>query len=149
MNAATMNAGIFDVRPTGGVFRSPAAAAQGATARGATAGSGRMRLTRRGRFVLLGLPALAVAAVMLFAALAIMLGSVASPAQASASYAPIDMADYAASVTVLQGDSLWSIAAAADTTRDVRDVVRDIVALNDLGSGVLQAGQRLYVPLRK
>lgn len=148
MNAATMNAGIFDVRPTGGVFRGPAAA-QGATARGATAGPGRMQLTRRGRFVLLGLPALAVAAVMLFAALAIVLGSVASPAQASASYAPIDMADYAASVTVLQGDSLWSIAAAADTTRDVRDVVRDIVALNDLGSGVLQAGQRLYVPLRK
>lgn len=144
------------MRSTGGVFRSPAAAeqgaaAQGATARAATASAGhrRMQLTRRGRFVLLGLPALMMAAVMLFAALAIMLGSVASPAQASASYAPIDMADYAASVTVLQGDSLWSIAAAADTTRDVRDVVRDIVALNDLGSGVLQAGQRLYVPLRK
>ena len=149
MNAAAMNAGHFDVRPAGGVFRSTAAVAQGAAARPAAAGTGRMQLTRRGRFVLLGLPALMMAAVMLFAALAIMLGSVASPAQASASYAPIDMADYAASVTVLQGDSLWSIAAAADTTRDVRDVVRDIVALNDLGSGVLQAGQRLYVPLRK
>lgn len=152
MNAAAMNAGIFDVRPSGGVFRRPAAVAQGATARVAAAGAagpGRMQLTRRGRFVLLGLPALMVSAVMLFAALAIVLGSVASPAQASASYASIDLADYAASVTVLQGDSLWSIAAAADTTRDVRDVVRDIVALNDLGSGVLQAGQRLYIPLRK
>ncbi|WP_449372391.1 LysM peptidoglycan-binding domain-containing protein [Arthrobacter psychrolactophilus] len=109
----------------------------------------RLTLTRRGRLVFLGIPAILTAAMMLFALLAIALGSVASPAQASVNYPAVDMADYAATVTVLQGDSLWSIAAATDPTRDVRDVVLEIVALNDLGSGVVQAGQQLFVPLPK
>ncbi len=109
----------------------------------------RITLTRRGRLVLLGIPAMITAAVMVFAALAIVLGSVASPAQASVEHAVVDMAEYAATVTVLQGDSLWSIAAASNPNRDVRDVVSEIVALNDLGSGVVQAGQRLFVPLPK
>lgn len=109
----------------------------------------RISLTRRGRLVLLGIPALVTAAVMVFAALAIVLGSVASPAQASVEHLAVDMAEYAATVTVLQGDSLWSIAAASDPNRDVRDVVSEIVALNELGSGVVQAGQQLFVPLPK
>ena len=106
-----------------------------------------LRLTRRGRMLLLGLPALAVAAVLVFALLAVVLGSVASPANAATHYSPVDMASYAAPVTVLQGQSLWSIAAVSDPTRDVREVVAEIVALNELGTGVLQAGQQLYVPL--
>ena len=109
----------------------------------------RMELTRRGRFVFVGLPALLAAALLLLAACALAVGTLASPAQASASHEPIDMADYAVSVTVLQGESLWSIASAADPSRDIRDVVSDIVVLNDLTTGVVQAGQRLYVPLRK
>ena len=109
----------------------------------------RMELTRRGRFVFVGLPALLAAALLLLAACALAAGTLASPAQASASHEPIDMADYAVSVTVLQGESLWSIASAADPSRDIRDVVSDIVVLNDLTTGVVQAGQRLYVPLRK
>lgn len=108
-----------------------------------------VQLTRRGRFVLFGVPAIAVAAVMVFVSLAIILGSIATPAQASAKYPAVDMADYAVSVTVLQGDSLWSIARASNPTGDVRDVVREIVALNELGSGVLQAGQHLYVPISR
>lgn len=113
------------------------------------ADSHRVALTRRGRFVLLGLPALLSAALLLLAIGAFAAGSLASPAQASVAHEPIDMADYAVSVTVLQGDSLWSIASAADPSRDIRDVVGDIVALNDLGSGIVQAGQRLYVPVQK
>ncbi len=109
----------------------------------------RVQLTRRGRFVLFGIPAIAVAAVMVFVSLAIILGSIATPAQASAKYPAVDMADYAVSVTVLQGDSLWSIARASNPNGDVRDVVREIVALNELGSGVLQAGQHLYVPISR
>ncbi|MGA7205041.1 MAG: LysM peptidoglycan-binding domain-containing protein [Specibacter sp.] len=108
-----------------------------------------LRLTRRGRMVFLGLPALALSAVLVFSAIAVVLGVLASPANASTKYAAVDMADYAATVTVLQGDSLWSIAAASDSTRDVRDVVAEIVALNELGTGVLQAGQQLYVPRHK
>lgn len=106
----------------------------------------RLQLTRRGRLVLLGVPAILTAAVMVFAALAIGLGSIATPAQAAAGYAAVDLEDYAVSVTVLPGDNLWSIAGASNPNGDVRDVVREIVALNELGSGVLQAGQRLYVP---
>ncbi len=109
----------------------------------------RLELTRRGRFVFVGLPALLAAALLLLAACALAAGSLASPAQASASHEPVDMADYAVSVTVLQGENLWSIASAADPNRDIRDVVSDIVVLNDLTTGVVQAGQRLYVPLRK
>jgi hypothetical protein len=108
-----------------------------------------LRLTRRGRMVFLGLPALALSAVLLFSAIAVMLGVVASPANASTKYATVDMSDYAATVTVLQGQSLWSIAAASDPSRDVRDVVAEIVALNELGTSVLQAGQQLYVPRAK
>lgn len=123
-----------------------------ATAR-ATASTGRvsapLRLTRRGRMVFLGIPALAVTAVLVFIALAVVLGSIASPANASVKHAPVSLADYAASVTVLQGDSLWSIAAKSDPTRDIRDVVREIVAMNELNTGVVQAGQRLFVPLPK
>lgn len=110
---------------------------------------GRMDLTRRGRFVFIGLPVLMAAALLLLALCALAAGSLASPAQASASYEPIDMADYAVSVTVLQGESLWTIASAADPSRDVREVVSEIVVLNDLGSGVVQAGQRLYVPIQR
>ncbi|MCQ9165687.1 LysM peptidoglycan-binding domain-containing protein [Arthrobacter sp. STN4] len=105
-----------------------------------------LRLTRRGRMLLLGLPALAVTAVLVFSLLAVLLGSLASPAKASTRDAGAGLGGPAA-VTVLQGDSLWSIAAASAGTRDVRDVVADIVSLNNLGSSVLQAGQRLYVPL--
>jgi hypothetical protein len=108
-----------------------------------------LRLTRRGRMVLFGLPALAVTAALVFSLLAVLLGSLASPANAATKVNTANLAGYAAPVTVLQGDSLWSIAAHSDPARDVRDVVADIVAMNDLGTGVLQAGQRLYVPLRK
>lgn len=109
--------------------------------------TGPLRLTRRGRFIFLGLPALALAAVLLATACAVILGALASPAQAATSNEPIDMAHYAATVTVLQGESLWSIAADADPSRDPREVVREIVVLNDLTTGVVQAGQRLFVPL--
>lgn len=108
-----------------------------------------LRLTRRGRMLLLGLPALAVTVVLAFALLAFVLGSLASPANAATKDSAAGLAASTVPVTVLQGDSLWSIAAAADSTRDVRDVVADIVTLNELGSSVLQAGQRLYVPLGK
>ncbi len=112
-----------------------------------SAASGSLRLTRRGRMLLLGGPALAVTAVLVFSLLAVLLGALASPANAAVKNSPVDMSDYALPVTVLQGDSLWKIAAASDPTRDVRDVVAEIVALNELDTGVVQAGQRLYVPI--
>lgn len=111
--------------------------------------AGQLRLTRRGRLLLMGLPALVVTTVLAVSLLALLLGTLASPANAATKGNPGELASYAAPVTVLQGQNLWTIAAASDPTRDVRDVIADIAAMNDLGNGVLQAGQRLYVPLAK
>lgn len=108
-----------------------------------------LTLTRRGRVLLLGIPSILVASALVFTLLAVLLGAIASPANAATTRSSVDMADYAGTVTVLQGQSLWSIAAASDPTRDIRDVVSDIVALNGLTTGVLQAGQQLYVPRAK
>ncbi|MGO4384771.1 LysM peptidoglycan-binding domain-containing protein [Specibacter sp. RAF43] len=111
--------------------------------------SAALRLTRRGRLVFLGIPALLTAAVVALVALALLLGTVASPANAAVTGTRVNLADYASTVTVLQGESLWSLAAASDPGRDVRAVVSEIVALNGLSTGVIQAGQQLYVPRPK
>jgi hypothetical protein len=42
----------------------------------------------------------------------------------------------------MPGDTLWSIAEAADPASDPRDVVDEIVRLNALLSGALAAGRR-------
>lgn len=108
-----------------------------------------LRLTRRGRLVFFGIPALLVAAATVFAMMGIIFGSIASPAHASAEFEAVSMSDYATTVTVLQGESLWSIARDSNPARNARDVVQEIVALNDLGAGTLHAGQQIFVPLPK
>ncbi len=111
--------------------------------------SAAIRLTRRGRLIFFGVPALILAAAALLAAMSIVFGSIASPAHASAGFTPVSMEDYASTVTVLQGESLWSIARDTNPTRNAREVVQEIVALNELGAGMLHAGQQLFVPLPK
>jgi LysM repeat protein len=92
----------------------------------------RLRLTSRGRAVLAGL-AIAAAAIV---------GSVAGTvAGASSPSSDVEV------VTVMSGDSLWSIsAAAAAPGEDVRDVMSQIVELNGLRGTTLVAGQELAVP---
>ena len=48
--------------------------------------------------------------------------------------------------TVAQGETLWAIAESIAGDRDVRDVVHEIMRLNNLSTASLQAGQRLAVP---
>ncbi|WP_427017016.1 LysM peptidoglycan-binding domain-containing protein [Pseudarthrobacter sp. P1] len=98
-----------------------------------------LRLTRRGRLVLIWMP-LALVAIALVALAAVF----TTPAKAATVGGPAP--DYTSTVTVLSGQTLWSIAMAADSSRDTRDVVSDIVELNDLASSVVQPGQRLFVP---
>ncbi len=51
-------------------------------------------------------------------------------------------------VTVHLGDTLWSIAAShAAPTADVQEIVDRISDVNHLGSGTIQPGERLRVPL--
>jgi LysM repeat protein len=49
-------------------------------------------------------------------------------------------------VTVLPGDTLWSIAAEAAPDADPRDVIDDIMRLNNLSGGAIQAGSEIAIP---
>ena len=99
-----------------------------------------LRLTRRGRVVLIGFPLVLLAALLLSLA-----GFFNAPAKASESAADLAVTS-TVTVTVQPGESLWSIAGEVVAERDVRDVVADIVQLNNLGAGAVHPGQQLYVP---
>ncbi|MFF2316859.1 LysM peptidoglycan-binding domain-containing protein [Arthrobacter sp. NPDC058097] len=100
----------------------------------------RLRLTRRGRIVLIGLPLVLLAALILSLA-----GLLNSPAKAADSASGLSVTP-AVSVTVQPGESLWAIAGKVDPDRDPRDVIADIVQLNDLQAGKVMPGQQLFVP---
>ena len=98
--------------------------------------AGRVRLTRRGRLVVLALAfAVVVACAVWLAA-----GSAATREEGGTPAVEI--------VTVAPGDTLWDIASdtAAVTGGDVRGVMEQIQQLNTLDSSVVYAGQELRVP---
>ena len=98
----------------------------------------RLRMTTRGRRVLAALVAVPVAAGIGFAAMA--------GGSAIASGTQSETASFE-TVTVLPGDSLWSIASdVAPKSADPREVMSDIVALNNLSSNVLVAGTEIAIP---
>ncbi|WP_350351948.1 LysM peptidoglycan-binding domain-containing protein [Microbacterium sp. A8/3-1] len=101
----------------------------------------RLRLTARGRGVLL-----AVAAVPLAIGIAVAAISGGSAIAASDDTAgSFSTADFQ-TVTVLPGDTLWSIANTVAPTADPRDVIGEISRLNMLRGGALQIGQELAIP---
>lgn len=95
----------------------------------------RLRLTRRGR-VVLGV----LAAVPIVAALLLGLGA---PGAIAGQDAPADSFSY---VSVAAGDSLWQLAESIAPDADPRDVIADMVALNQLESAAIVPGQRLAIP---
>ena len=99
-----------------------------------------LRLTRRGRFVFFGVPLILLAALLLSLS-----GFLNAPAKAAESASELSPTP-AVSVTVQSGESLWAIAAAVAPERDPRDVVADIVQLNNLDAARVFPGQRLFVP---
>ncbi len=101
-----------------------------------------LRLTRRGKIVLIGIPLVLLAALLLSLA-----GVFNSPAKASDSAADLSVTP-TVTVTVQSGESLWAIAGSVAPQRDARDVVADIVQLNNLTGGAVFPGQQLYVPTR-
>jgi hypothetical protein len=109
-------------------------------ASGRSSAPGRLRLTRRGRMAFFGVPAM-----LLVAALLSLAGFLNSPAKAADSAAQLQPTS-ATSVTVQAGQSLWGIAGAAAPDRDPRDVVAEIVQLNNLQDGRIVPGQQLFVP---
>jgi Tfp pilus assembly protein FimV len=95
-----------------------------------------VRLTRRGKAVVLGF---AVAAI---AMLAVVLGS-STVATGEAGTAPDTN-----TVTVMAGHTLWDIAAEANPNGDIRDTVDEIVRLNSLpNASALQMGSEIAVPV--
>jgi Tfp pilus assembly protein FimV len=97
---------------------------------------GELRLTRRGRLVVLALCLAAVLGAALF------LGASSTATDRSGTEAPTEI------ITVSTGDTLWDIASErAATGSDIREVMVRIERLNALESAALDAGQRLRVPL--
>ena len=92
-----------------------------------------LRLTRRGRVVVLTLLALiaCAASVVLFT---------------TASRASSDPSAPAPTITVRPGDTLWGIASAVRPGRDARESVAELCELNHLTGYDLQPGQVLTLP---
>lgn len=98
----------------------------------------RLRMTARGRRVIVGMVSLPLAA-------AVFLGALAG-GEALASRSASAPAGEFTTVLVEPGDSLWSIALEVAPASDPRDVVDEIVRLNALGSSTVDAGQRIAIP---
>ena len=94
-----------------------------------------IRLTRRGRLVVLAAALIAVLAVGLFLAS----GSVATDEPGTPEPTQV--------VLVGSGDTLWGIASDLADDGDVRAMIDRISELNALDSGMVIAGQRLLVPV--
>lgn len=99
-----------------------------------------LRLTRRGRFVFFGVPLILLAAFILSLS-----GFLNAPAKAADSADQLSVTP-TVSVTVQPGESLWAIAGSVAPERDPRDVVADIVQLNNLDAAGVMPGQQLFVP---
>jgi LysM repeat protein len=93
-----------------------------------------LRMTKRGRAVLLSL----VATPVVLAALAF--GINAGGAAGSSSATPL------AKITVVGGETLWSVAKEIAPNSDPRDVVTDIMSVNRLSSADIYPGERLAIP---
>lgn len=98
----------------------------------------RLRLTARGRRVLAAAAALPAVVAISVAAL--------SGGAALASRDAGGPAESYREITVMAGESLWSIAQEVAPAADPRDVVAEISRLNALDGGAVAAGQRLAIP---
>ena len=97
--------------------------------------AGTVRLTRRGRLVVVTL----ALAVLLGLGLFLGAGSVASERPGTPEPTRV--------VMVGEGDTLWGIAAGAAEDGDVRAMVDRIERLNALDTAMVSAGQRLRIPI--
>jgi hypothetical protein len=97
-----------------------------------------LRLTKRGRRVL---TVLAAVPVVIGALVFTLNGGIATASDVAGS----TRFQY---VTVAAGESLWQLAGQIAPSADPRDVISDVVHLNQLASTDLQAGQRLAIPIQ-
>jgi len=113
-----------------------APAARSASGPARSSGRTHLRLTRRGRVVLTLLAAIP----LVIGALVFALNGGGAAASGEKTHVQFQY------VTVESGQSLWTIAEKVAPSADPRDVIADIVSLNQLDSGVVSPGQRLAIP---
>ncbi|MBX3104533.1 MAG: LysM peptidoglycan-binding domain-containing protein [Microbacteriaceae bacterium] len=94
----------------------------------------RLRITRRGRFVL------AVIAIAIAGSVAAL--SISNSAIATAGLTSDDF-QY---VTVQPGETLWQLAESIAPSADPRDVIADLVRLNGIEGSTIHPGQELAIP---
>lgn len=127
MDAVTVRAGVrAQSRPRPAARAVPAASARPRT---------RLRITARGRAVLLALVAIPFVIALLVAAL-----------NGGGATATLDAGAPLQVVTVQPGQSLWALAESIAPGADPRDVIEELVALNGLESADVWAGQQLAIP---
>ena len=95
-----------------------------------------VRLTRRGRIVVAGVSALLIGAMSV---------ALATAAQATHT-GSASLGRYVTKVTILPGQSLWSVAEAYDPNADTRLVIQEIQQLNSMTADQVQPGEVLWVP---
>ncbi|RUR01064.1 LysM peptidoglycan-binding domain-containing protein [Labedella endophytica] len=124
------------ITTTGG-FTNRASANRASANRTSNTGS-HLRITRRGRLVLTSLLVgpLVVAGVVA--------GVSATSAIATSSSSAVVEFDY---LTISAGESLWQVAERIAPASDPRDVVADIVSLNQMSTSSVDAGQRIAIPV--
>jgi len=143
----TTSAGTASGRAVAGRTRAGQAASRGhlrlvpdlEPARRTGAPAPRLRLTRRGRFVLIGMPTMLGAAALL-----VLAGLFTAPVMATGT--ATDDAVQGQTVTVLDGETLWGLAAELAPERDPREVVAEMIEVNNLATSNLEPGQRIFVP---
>lgn len=99
----------------------------------------RMRLTRRGRIVFGGLATFAAAATLALIASLLAPQAIASNETGNAEFGY---------VVAAPGASLWQLATELDPSMDPRDLIAEIVQLNQLQGSEVVVGQPIAVPLR-
>lgn len=103
--------------------------------RGSVAAPAQVRLTRRGRLVLLvAFVGIALAALMAFGGQSAATGEAGAPVETR-------------TIVVTEGDTLWAIASEVAAPGEVRAMIHQIQELNALSSASLAQGQALAVPV--
>ncbi|MBB2976076.1 Tfp pilus assembly protein FimV [Microbacterium endophyticum] len=98
----------------------------------------RLRMTQRGRRVLLSVAATPIAVALAFALLSG--GSALASRDNGAAIGTFE------TITVATGDTLWAIAEEIAPAADPRDVVDALIRFNSLDGAVVAAGQTLAIP---
>lgn len=126
----------FAVQPGTNAAKSVPRSHQGS---GSAAPRTHLRLTRRGRVVFTTLGAVP----LVVGSLALALNGGVAAAEDISRVSATAAFDY---VTIEAGQSLWQLAESVAPHQDPRDVIADIVNLNQLASEAVQPGQRLALP---